>query len=69
MPATLEGTSITLTLDAPTAAGDLVVTGFATKSTALQVGARFADALRDEFPGAEVRVALNDEPPVMGSLR
>lgn len=50
--------AIKIHVDGPNVHGDLHVTGFATNRTALEVGAGFADVLRERWPGAHVTVDL-----------
>lgn len=50
--------SVRFTVAADNAAGDLTVTGFATRRTAGQLGMRFLDGLRAEYPEAEIRAEI-----------
>ena len=52
----------TLDVNGPNVDGDVQVTGFCTERTALKIAARFADALREEYPGAVVRAFVTREP-------
>jgi len=55
--------TLTLHVNGPTTYGDLQVTGFVTARTAREVGAGFADVLRQQFRGADVTVAVHKKQP------
>jgi hypothetical protein len=46
--------TVFLHVDGNGAYGDLVVTGFASYGSAVEIGDKFADVLRERYPGASI---------------